>query len=553
MNRDELLKHICSYVGGDAQTSAHRFAVVGPNGAGKSHLLKSLTNGLEGIPCCFIGTGDWYYSLDLGHLVLREAGQLPQTIEGLQALARKGFTNPMLRSSFPGYSIGNLVFALIETQRQSDEDAHPRYKNALVEWADRPEADMAERPSKPTPQVKRIFEIVGSVTGYDVSFAPPPVRGAPVSPMLRLLFRRGNEALAIEQLSDGDRRACLLAGLLALAGNERFVLLVDEPELHMNEARANEIWERLERAFPEAVFIYATHSLAFASRELVDRAFIMKMDHTLEDVDKTQPIPPNVIQEIVGARIQLLRTASPPLFCEDELQELVLTELLQGEDVKIVRLNGWQSVQAALRGDRAWASLRSRAKALGVVDRDTRSDTEVLALADDSIFCTPLYDAEVFLLVPELAVWMVPDSTLEDYVSMLRQAGERTMSATIKRIRSDLASRYRPEVRIDPTNETVAATIHVKDLEREARSKLMAFKRALQHGEPLEILRLFHGKTLYQNMREVIKRAWHFDLSAPEQQYLLLQRYSGFREKVASIETFCDFSQQLKRRLHAAE
>jgi hypothetical protein len=58
--------------------------------------------------------------------------------------------------------------------------------------------------------------------------------------------------------------------------DEQLMILVDEPESHLNERLAVEFWERIEQMRPNWNFIYATHSVAFASRPNVDGIWLVQ-------------------------------------------------------------------------------------------------------------------------------------------------------------------------------------------------------------------------------------------------------------------------------------
>lgn len=99
----------------------------------------------------------------------------------------------------------------------------------------------------------------------------------------RMVVRKNDERLAVDQLSDGEK--CVLAMVgdlarrLALAGPEseepldqRAVVLIDEIDLHLHPAWERAVLPRLQRTFPQCQFIVSTHSplvIASAPRDSV--------------------------------------------------------------------------------------------------------------------------------------------------------------------------------------------------------------------------------------------------------------------------------------------
>lgn len=69
----------------------------------------------------------------------------------------------------------------------------------------------------------------------------------------------------------------LLADLAFLSETDS-VFVVDEPELNLNLLVAQQLWDAIERLRPEAVFVYVTHSLAFAMRPTVEAIRVLPGD-----------------------------------------------------------------------------------------------------------------------------------------------------------------------------------------------------------------------------------------------------------------------------------
>ncbi len=65
------------------------------------------------------------------------------------------------------------------------------------------------------------------------------------------------------QLSDGERVIFYLIGQVLLT-RPNSLIIVDEPELHVNRAILAKLWDDLESARRDCAFIYLTHDIEFA-------------------------------------------------------------------------------------------------------------------------------------------------------------------------------------------------------------------------------------------------------------------------------------------------
>src|SRR5262249_12791097 len=72
------------------------------------------------------------------------------------------------------------------------------------------------------------------------------------------------------EMSDGERVALYLISqcLAAPAGS---VIVIDEPELHLHQAIQARLWDQIEAARRDCVFVYITHDLGFAGSRATAR------------------------------------------------------------------------------------------------------------------------------------------------------------------------------------------------------------------------------------------------------------------------------------------
>lgn len=106
-----------------------------------------------------------------------------------------------------------------------------------------------------------------------------------VFPDVRLSFEQENSTLYCERfgnkyspgaLSDGERQVLAMLADVAAHSNPRGVILVDEPELNLEPTLACRLWDAIEDGLPDAIFVYATHSLSFALRQNVEKVIVLR-------------------------------------------------------------------------------------------------------------------------------------------------------------------------------------------------------------------------------------------------------------------------------------
>ncbi len=113
-----------------------------------------------------------------------------------------------------------------------------------------------------------------------------------------LMLRKGQEELAVNQLSDGERAMLALAGdlarRLATAKPEAIeplatagIVMIDEAELHLHPEWQARILGDLAKTFPACQFVVSTHSPELISR--VPREAVYCLERTAAGVTASQP------------------------------------------------------------------------------------------------------------------------------------------------------------------------------------------------------------------------------------------------------------------------
>ena len=133
-----------------------------------------------------------------------------------------------------------------------------------------------------------------------------------------MLFRSVSQSRYVigTELSDGERVIIYLIGQV-LSVEPNFILIVDEPEIHIHKSIINPLWDELEKLRDDISIFYITHDLDFAkerfgSKKLWIKSFDGKENWDFDEIDFDNNDEFNQIHfEIMGSR-------KPVLFVEGE-------------------------------------------------------------------------------------------------------------------------------------------------------------------------------------------------------------------------------------------
>ncbi|HEY4941561.1 MAG TPA: hypothetical protein VII56_09035 [Rhizomicrobium sp.] len=533
------------------------FALMGPNGAGKTRLLEKLKIELaQKNITCLAYPALRQVTFHAG-LETRTALHLPPSTANDDIWGKvkeRLISHDHARDGLSADSATGMLIRALLMMRSQRTNLH---MEKLLEWqrGGKPGAEPVEEPDP-----LKIFEQnLQAILGYECEVITNPSHGG-----IDIVFRyRGNQ-FNTRNLSDGEKQILMLSAFLIKQDGSRFVFLVDEPELYLNEARAIEIWESLERIFPSAIFLHATHSIVFATRETVDKTYLIGLTGVVEQMDTRQPVPPSVIRSMVGARIQLLRTNKIPIFCEDTLLKLIVEDLFDTKLVEPIALEGKDSVTAAVRGDVGWGKCRSEnGRFCGVVDRDAKNDDEVAVLERGGVFCFPYNEAESLLLDPTFAVWMLSlyekRVSSDEYKKLLIESAVRGVGNTVQLMKEHVCRwsspilRYQLEPSRDPSTAKIISIDPPEKLREQFESRAKSIFDAIQQGDVDAILRLFKGKALYSGVVALCHDRLGTRLNPNASvHYGILRGRSDFKAVIADVCPLAEFGKRMGGYLYAA-
>ena len=185
------------------------------------------------------------------------------------------------------------------------------------------------------------------------------------------------------EMSDGERAVFYILGQV-LSANEDSILIFDEPELHIHKSIISNLWDEIEKLRPDCSFLMITHDIEFAAtrvaKKYVIRSYYSDPAWDISEIPDSE-LDEQTISLILGSR-------KPILFVEGEKTSL---------DMEIYRLcyPEWTVIPKGACKDviQAVSSLRKlnedmpilNIKCAGIVDRDTRDNSQIQKLEGEGI------------------------------------------------------------------------------------------------------------------------------------------------------------------------
>ncbi|MFZ2193535.1 MAG: DUF4435 domain-containing protein [Candidatus Moraniibacteriota bacterium] len=200
------------------------------------------------------------------------------------------------------------------------------------------------------------------------------------------------------EMSDGEKVGLYLISQVLLASKDSLII-VDEPELHLHKALMARLWNALESFRSDCQFIYITHDLDFAvSKSISQKIWIRKYINniwTWEFIEEKDVLPENLYIEVAGSR-------KPILFVEGDRGSLdyKIYQIIY-PDFTVVPVGSCVKVIEVVKSFRTAKYLHD-VKVCGIIDRDFRSEEELVSLSNEKIFNTYYSEIENILLSSEV-------------------------------------------------------------------------------------------------------------------------------------------------------
>lgn len=201
-----------------------------------------------------------------------------------------------------------------------------------------------------------------------------------------------------QEMSDGEKVGLyLMAECFCVPPN--YIIIIDEPELHLHKSILNSLWAAVERQRQDCIFVYVTHDLNFAAmRKNAKYLIVERFDgenwfYNLQEL--VSEIPQTVIEDILGAKDKILFVEGTNTSYDFQLYGAIFP------NIHIVPCGGCQEVINCVKAHKQYTTF-THSRVFGLIDRDYRSDHEIAQLEKDNIFTASLAEIENFFIVPEL-------------------------------------------------------------------------------------------------------------------------------------------------------
>ncbi len=311
-----------------------------------------------------------------------------------------------------------------------------------------------------------------------------------------------------KEMSDGERVALYLMGQI-LVVPDGAILVIDEPEIHLHTSIMQSLWNKLEEAKSNCLFIYITHDLGFASTRVSStniwlKEYDGKLAWQWDFVPDVDGFPESLLLELMGNRRTIV-------FVEGEKggkDHSIYQSIYRGYN--IVPRNGCQKVIDSVKSMRLNSSFH-HINVFGIIDRDYRTETEILGLESLGIHTIDVAEIENILL-NESTLRIVaenqrlnPDKTIEKArdiaIKMLSKDLDRQISLrTCRAVETPLSKIDNKVTGLEAIKATVNNTISAIDIDALFAENQTLYNKLVTCNNLDEILKYFNNKGLLSNV-----------------------------------------------------
>jgi len=528
---------------------------LGSNGTGKTKLLQELKGQvgtfLPGFQAVNIEGGRSVTMYDSLELTPQNFSQFRTSDQILQ-----GFRGNR------GNTLTSRIFSGLKALEQMGIDAKIAHSDSIVLWEESG-SDKDTRPGLPDEPMLRVFETFNDIFPSITLEYRPQNR--------RLVCRKQGNEYGPTGLSDGEKQVfSILVDIIELT-DSKSILFVDEPELNLNPGLANRLWSSIETLLPEAVFIYATHSVSFAMRETVDHLVIMSNhNENIQEISELGELSHNDQEELLGNIPGLLAQCNTLVVegHDESFDSIFYHWLLEDFDFSPAAVGGSDDVVSITSREGKWKKITPMVRLTGIVDRDYKSNKKISELESKGVTVLAQHEAESYLCDPKLLMDLSQLIGATDKSISVSQIAQKIfdfleknhLSICARRVNDRLAGSIKPSV----SSNTLARISTIEDLERlfisDVANQLTRANETYDEGRIKELLKeendqilqtiksqdlalalmLVPGKELLDSFTSLIGVVDCNALARTARRHLTINNYphlSGLREKLCNKMT----------------
>ena len=313
------------------------------------------------------------------------------------------------------------------------------------------------------------------------------------------------------EMSDGERVIFYLIGQ-CLCAQENSVIIIDEPELHIHKSLQVPLWDQLEQARSDCLFVYLTHDLNFASsRVLATKIWLKGYDGNhwkWEEINSENILPEEVLFEILGSRRPVIFVEGNKNSIDYRIYQAVFP------NHHIIPRDSCSKVIEATKTFRELPQLH-HLDVFGLIDLDCRSEDEVNKLETKGIYCLQVAEVENLLCVPGL-IKMVSKRLEKDFELVLTNVNDFIIQELKKELEYQVSNKSAFEIysklrtfgkdhnSLAKLKSTFQESVDSINIDSIYSGHLKYFKEVIENKDYHRALQIFNRKSLSDRLSSII-------------------------------------------------
>ena len=326
---------------------------------------------------------------------------------------------------------------------------------------------------------------------------------------LKIKVKESLEEYPAYQMSDGEKNIFFLIGRVLLASDDA-IIIIDEPEMYLHKAIVNKLWDKLENERRDCKFIYLTHDLEFASSRKANKYWIK--DFQFPSKWEIEPIPINDIPD--SLLMKILGSRKKILFCEGKKSSLDIQiyEILF-PNYTIIPLEGCSNV---INYTKAFNKIPNKnSTAIGIVDRDFRTDEQINKFSDENIYVYSVAEIEnLFLLEDFIQIFAENKKEIIDIHDLKKRVLDRLEKDKEQQISNYVTSyinyifseehikKAKTQMEIKSNFDDFIAKIDIDKLYNKRKEEI---ERIIKEKDYLEAIKVYNNKGLLKEIEDLLR------------------------------------------------
>ncbi|MCK5602565.1 ATP-binding cassette domain-containing protein [Candidatus Pacearchaeota archaeon] len=211
---------------------------------------------------------------------------------------------------------------------------------------------------------------------------------------------KGHQDYSIAELSDGERNAILMIANVLTVPKDTLILL-DEPERHLHRSIVSPLLSTLLTYRDDCAFVISTHDVSLPldqrkASSLLLRSYVHSPQHWVADyIEAVEEMDELTASAILGSRRKILFIEGSPSSLDIQIYQILFP------NISIRPVGSCVNVERIVKGLRSMDGIHW-VLALGIIDKDNRSDDECAKLEGDGIVPLEQYSVESIYYHPSV-------------------------------------------------------------------------------------------------------------------------------------------------------